>query len=273
MAYAVRVASWDELLSRTEPWVIAHRGFSADFPENTLAAFRAAIAAGADAVALDVTLTGDGVPVVLHHEQLDRTTDGKGLVCYASADTIAALDAGSWFDVRFAGERVPTLARVLEEVGGQTVLVLELRTPAFDESDEGVHLESIVADLIRRFGLEASVVLSSFQPRFFARIERSAASVPRILLCDQRPAETDLVTTCRRWGAMGVGPDADLVEQGDLLRLRAAGLRVFPWTINREERMRRFLAWGVDGIITDRPDVLRRVIGPTARPSSMSAPT
>ena len=91
----MRVASWEELLSLQRPWVIAHRGFSARYPENTLTAFTAALDAGADAIELDVTLTGDAVPVVLHDDRVDRTTDGEGLVAYMAAESVTATGGDS----------------------------------------------------------------------------------------------------------------------------------------------------------------------------------
>ncbi|MEK7278389.1 MAG: glycerophosphodiester phosphodiesterase family protein, partial [Chloroflexota bacterium] len=105
----------DYLYPRT-PAVIAHRGASAAAPENTLTAFTSAAALGADAVELDVKLSKDGVPIIMHDPTVDRTTDGRGRVADLTLAALKRLDAGAKKDAKFAGERVPTLAEVFEAV-------------------------------------------------------------------------------------------------------------------------------------------------------------
>ena len=116
------------------PRVIAHRGASAAAPENTLAAFRAAKEQGAEMVELDARLTRDGVLVVIHDSTLDRTTDGRGRVALSDSDSIARLDAGSWFDPAFRGERLPTLVNTVQRCnpGGEPCVNL---TTIFNASD------------------------------------------------------------------------------------------------------------------------------------------
>jgi glycerophosphoryl diester phosphodiesterase len=129
--------------SRLEPWwrrvrpmVVAHRGATDRAPECTLAAFEAAVAAGADAIELDVQLTADGVPVVIHDERLDRTTSATGAVRAHTWEQIARLDAGSWFDAAFAGEPVPRLADVVAWAHARDVLLLvELKTSPVHDLD------------------------------------------------------------------------------------------------------------------------------------------
>ncbi|HHH81805.1 MAG TPA: glycerophosphodiester phosphodiesterase, partial [Chloroflexi bacterium] len=106
--------------------MIAHRGASAYAPENTMAAFRLAEAMGADGIEFDVKLTADGVPIVMHDATLDRTTDGSGEVARRTLNEIRKLDAGSFFEDSFAGEKVPTLAEVLETLGPDMLLNIEL---------------------------------------------------------------------------------------------------------------------------------------------------
>ncbi len=120
-----------ELVRASRPWVVAHRGYSARYPENTLCAFEAAIDAGADVVELDVGLSADRVPFVLHDATLERTTNGRGPLHAHRATELEALDAGSWFAPEFAGERLPTLQAVLERIGAQVVLDVVFRPFAF----------------------------------------------------------------------------------------------------------------------------------------------
>ena len=112
--------------------VIAHRGFSGAAPENTIASVRAAINVGADMAEIDVTLTSDGYIVVIHDETLDRTTDGSGEVFQFTLAELQELDAGSWFDRSFAGEPIPTLDQVLDEVEGRILLNVEIKSEAVD---------------------------------------------------------------------------------------------------------------------------------------------
>ena len=98
------------------PWVVAHRGYSAQYPENTVSAFEAAIDAGADMIELDVCLTKDRVPVVIHDKTLERTTDGNGLVSELTLSKLKKLDAGSWFSPEFKGLTIPTLEEILLQI-------------------------------------------------------------------------------------------------------------------------------------------------------------
>lgn len=254
------MASWESLLALSRPWVVAHRGYSARYPENTLAAIEGAIQAQADVVEINVTLTADRVPILLHDERVDRTTDGSGLVAYMGADAVAGLDAGSWFAPRFADERIPTLESVLDRIGDRALLSLELRSTAYEDDDQTEGLEMLVVDQVRRRGLEQSVALTTFEPRYFARIGRRDQSIPRMLLCDQDLCELDAVAVCERLGVMAFRPDAERLTQTDVLRLRVAGVQVVPWTLNDEPSMRRLLDWGVDGLVTDEVEKLRALI-------------
>ena len=124
-----RAATIDDFLRLGErPRVIAHRGFSGVAPENTLAAFRRAIEIGADMIEVDVALTGDGHVVCLHDETLDRTTDGQGLLAAATFEEVRRLDAGSWFAPELAGEKVPTLAEVLDLARGRILVNVEIKS-------------------------------------------------------------------------------------------------------------------------------------------------
>lgn len=254
------MASWESLLAVSRPWVVAHRGYSARYPENTLAAIEGAIQARADAVEINVALTADRVPIVMHDDRVDRTTNGSGLVAYMTADAVTSLDAGSWFAPHFADERVPTLESVLERIDDRILLSLELRSSAYEDDDREDALELLVINQVQRHGLAHSVALATFEPRYFARIERQNQSIPRMLFCDRDLCELDAVAVCERLGIMAFRPEAERIDQSDVLRLRAAGLQVVPWTVNDEGDMRRLLDWGVDGLVTDEVERLQSLI-------------
>jgi glycerophosphoryl diester phosphodiesterase len=139
---------------------IAHRGASAAAPANTMAAFEKALALGADGIELDVQLSADGVPVVIHDFTVDDTTDGSGKVARMTLAQLEQLDAGSYFDPAFAGERIPTLEKVLEVMGNRLLLNIELK--GFSLFDKG--LERAVIGLIEQHALRSRVFLSSFNP-------------------------------------------------------------------------------------------------------------
>ncbi|MGI6544430.1 MAG: glycerophosphodiester phosphodiesterase [Limnochordia bacterium] len=139
----------------------AHRGYSGRFPENTLLAYKEAVAAKADVIELDVRLSADGVAFVMHDENLERTTNGCGPIAATAAAQIKELDAGSWFDPRFAGERVPTLAEALEFCRGQVRVNIELKTRRLDDAMMRRTVEE-TARVIDQCDMWDQVLLSSF---------------------------------------------------------------------------------------------------------------
>ena len=143
------------------PAVWAHRGRSRAAPENTLAAFLGAVESGDAGLELDTALSADGVPVVIHDDTVDRTTDGSGSIAGMTAGEIARLDAGSWFDAAFAGTRIPTLEEVFEAVGGRIAINVELKSSGGRERRED-SIESKAAALAGEFGIRDSVLFSSF---------------------------------------------------------------------------------------------------------------
>lgn len=151
------------------PLCWAHRGYSANHPENTLAAFEAALDAGAEGIELDVALSSDGELVVIHDETLDRTTDGEGPVSALTLDELRALDAGSWFAPEFAGQRLPLLSEVLDLVGGKMLVNIEIKPEAARVPAE-VPVEQQVVDLVRERGVMDSVIISSFDYMILIRL-------------------------------------------------------------------------------------------------------
>src|SRR5207302_6160290 len=140
-----------------QPLNLGHRGASSLTPENTLAAFRLAQQIGADGVEFDVQLSQDGVPVIMHDERLERTSDGRGRVDETPWSGLRRLDAGRWFDARFAGEPIPTLQDVLNELGASLLLNIELKT-----STRGAELTEKVVSCLQSYNLAAHVIVSSF---------------------------------------------------------------------------------------------------------------
>jgi len=244
------------MMGQERPLNIGHRGASGLAPANTLAAFRAALDLGIDGVELDAQRCRTGEVIVMHDLTVDQTTNGTGPVKSLSLAELKALDAGSWFDARFAGERVPTLAEVLDLIGDRLLVNVELKS--FSPRTDGLEAEAI--RLIRERGLERTVLISSFNPFALWRTRRLAPDLKLGLLYAH-----DLPVYLRKmWLAFlshpeALHPDYTLVDEALVTRAHARGQQVNTWTVNEPAEMRRLIALGVDGIITDRPDVLAKV--------------
>jgi glycerophosphoryl diester phosphodiesterase len=242
------------------PVIIAHRGYRKRYPENTLAAFAAAFDAGAGMVELDVTLTRDRRVVVLHDDTLDRTTDGRGQVRAYTLDELKRLDAGSWFDPCFTGERLPTLEEVLNLCTARGMVNIEIKAGAFEAGRLPDTIEEQVLTAVAKRGMGDRVLLSSFETRFLARIaERTNA--PAIGVLTERRIGSDPLSLCKRLRAFSWHPDFRSVTTARVRAMHAAGIMVFPYTVNRPEDFRGLLQMGVDGVFTDDPPLLQTVIG------------
>jgi glycerophosphoryl diester phosphodiesterase len=239
------------------PLVIAHRGAARSAPENTLAAFRKAAELGADGIELDAKLTRDGVAVCHHDRRLERTTDGAGRVLDQPWERVRRLDAGSHFSPAFAGEPIPRLADVLEELGRRLLVNVEL-TNYGSPADA---LPEIVVDLVARMRLEARVLLSSFNTIALRRCARLRPRLPLGLLLrrDQGPLRRIAFPLLAPHEAIHLGDD--LVNAAGVRRFLQRGLRVHVWTVNTAERVRLLIRLGVNAVITDEPEMALRARG------------
>jgi glycerophosphoryl diester phosphodiesterase len=248
------------LQPRSQPLVIAHRGSSAYAPENTLAAFKLAVEQEADAIELDVDLTRDGHVVVVHDATIDRTTDGRGRVADLTLEEIRRVDAGAWKDAAFKGERVPLLKEVLEAVGKQLLINVELKGMAL----RGTGLEEKVAALIEQHDLIDRVILSSFNP--FA-LRRAKQIDPR-LACGLLVAPDLSIFLRRAWLAPLIPrlnarhPHHSQVNKAMVDQFHAQGLTVNAWTINQAGIAHAMVQAGVDGLMGDDPVLIRETVEP-----------
>lgn len=234
----------------------AHRGASQEAPENTLAAFRCALLAKAPAVEFDVQRTRDGRLVVIHDQTVDRTTDGRGSVSSLTFDELRRLDAGRWFGPAFAGERVPSLDEVLDLVRGRASALLEIKNgPVFYEG-----IESQIADALQRHGMIDAALVMSFDHPAVRTMRGAAPDVATAIVYSARLA--DAVGAARAADADAVCPAWHLVTPRVVVDAHAAGLGVFPWTIDEEEALRRCLDWGVDGVTSNDVRLLARTLQP-----------
>lgn len=238
--------------------IIAHRGYSAVAPENTLAAFRAAVAAGADAVEFDVQLTKDGHPVLMHDATVDRTTDGHGRVADHTLAQIRKLNAAAHFKPTYAREPVPTLSEVVTYLSTQPIRAfIELKVPSRK-------LASETALALIASGMTDRALVISFHGSVLTSLRGflPSAAIGRLAYPYDPPG--------RR--AFQIRADAALpffaaVDRDDIRRAHRAGLALFAWTVNDPVVMRRLIQFGVDGLITDNVKVAKAAIHREGNPT------
>ncbi|MFC4076583.1 glycerophosphodiester phosphodiesterase [Salinithrix halophila] len=235
--------------------VYAHRGFSAVAPENTMVAFRKAAEAGAHGLELDVHFTRDDQIVVIHDETVKRTTDGKGKVRELTLEEIRRLDAGSWFDGEFRGEKIPLLSEVLELVADRGLSVnIELK----NNKTAYPGLEEAVLEWIGRFGLVDRTVISSFNHYSLRKIRDLRPEVDAAILYMANLFEP--WNYARNVGATSIHSYWPTTVEDMVKRSKEAGVPVRPFTVNQTKEMRRMIHLEVDAIITDKVDRLLKEI-------------
>jgi len=234
---------------------IAHRGASGHAPEHTFAAYDLALKMGADYIEQDLQMTADGVLVVLHDETLDRTTDCTGPVKATTLAEIKQCDAGSWFGAKFAGQRVPTLDEVFDRYGTKARYYIETKSPEIYPGME----EALLAALDRH-RLRTSVLIQSFAPESLLKIHQLDPALPLIQLTTAGArllAQLPLISQY----AVGIGPSMGDVDADTIAAAHAQGLDVHPYTVNETADMQRLIAMGADGMFTNFPDRLRKLLG------------
>ena len=235
------------------PWVIAHRGASGHAPENTMTAFQRAVELGSTFIETDLHVTRDGAFVAIHDDTVDRTTNGSGEVQDFTLDELRRADAGMWFDRDFMGERVPTLAEILEFAKqNDVVFYLELKYAAVSGMDH-----ALAAALAKAQSAPRTIVIS-FDPATLAPLRRIDPSIMVGLLVEE--ASPDCIQQALDLGARQLCPKFSLLTPALVEQAHRADLQVVTWTVNTAEQMRSMIATGVDGIMTDFPDRLRAVI-------------
>ena len=282
--------------SQTRKLNVAHRGASAYAPEHTLAAYTLALQQGADFVEQDLAVTKDGVLICLHDPTLERTTnveqlfpdrattvtwEGQTRRSWLANDftlaEIKRLDAGSWFDAKFASERIPTFDEAVALVKGKAGLFPELKTPEVYEG-RTVDFEALVAAALDRHGLRgpnadptSPVILQTFSEPSAKKLAAMKIGVPVVLLLSNGTG-WDSVARIREWKdyVQGLGPAKDIIATNPRLveRAHAEGMIVVPYTFRSadagryasvQEEMQHFLyTLGVDGVFTDNPDQFPR---------------
>ncbi len=241
------------------PIIFAHRGDLAHAPENTLPSFQQALQKGADGIELDAKLTADGHVIVIHDSSVDRTSDGKGRVASFTLEAIRALDAGKRFNEKFTGAKVPLLEEVFEIVGKDKMINIELTNYYFTSRD-GLALK--VCELIKRHNNQSQILFSSYFPSNLKIAAQIFPEIPRGLLAMPGP----LGLWARSFGFMfgdyqALHPHISNTSREQMQRAHRLKRRVHVWTANTPEEITQLKEWGVDGIITDDPQMAVRALG------------
>jgi glycerophosphoryl diester phosphodiesterase len=240
-----------------KPWIVAHRGASGHAPENTMAAFRRAVELGATFIETDLQLTRDAHLVAMHDATVERTTNGKGPIRNLTLAEVRELDAGSWFGPTFAGQQVPTLNEILEYAReADVVFYLEVKAAG----TWGV--EHALVNVLRELRVAAHTAVLSFDPQALDNVRRRDPTLITGLLFDH--ALDDAPGAAWEVGARQLAPRADVVTPELVQKAHASGLQVVTWTVNEPAEMRKAMAAGVDGIMTDYPERLAAVLKESA---------
>jgi glycerophosphoryl diester phosphodiesterase len=250
-----------ELLVSNLPYVVAHRGASAPYPENTLTAFQAAVDLGVDWIELDVVTTADGVVIVSHNTSADRCTNGSGLFRDMSFEAVRVLDAGIRFGADFAGERIPMLNEVITLVERSPIrLNIEIKG---DTLDEMLTTARASVKLLQQRDFFRQCTISSFN----AACLREVRQWEPLLAVNLDPTPQDgsltpweLCQQCLRCGANFMSHTYETLTPALLEEARAHGLAFWAWTINDADAMRQVAAMGVDAILTDDPAKLKDIL-------------
>ncbi len=213
--------------------IVAHRGNSAEFPENTMAAFRSAADIGARMIELDVHLSKDGQAVVMHDETLDRTTNGHGAIADFTVAQLAGYEAGS-------GERIPLLGEVLTL---PIAINVEIKSTA------------AAREVVRLVAGRSDIVVSSFDFSALEVVRAEAPDLPIAYLCTANNG-ADALSHARAAKAFSLNPPRSIVTADLLNRAHEAGLKVWSYTINDELEAKRLFALGLDALFTDNPRLM-----------------
>jgi glycerophosphoryl diester phosphodiesterase len=230
--------------------VVAHRGASRAAPENTLASMKKAVEFGADYAECDVFQTKDGEIVLFHDEEMERTTGKEGMIWDYTLAELKEMEVGSWFREEFRGEPIPTLHEVVQLVKGKIKLNIEIKISGSDPD-----IAQKVVDIIRSEGIERECMVTSFEKPVIEKVKKIDPDlITGFIFDEEHPPdifEGNWEYVCSKRNIV----DEEFVQQA-----KQKGKKIFVWTVNYPAEMKKLIALGVDGIITDVPDVLREVL-------------
>lgn len=235
---------------------IAHRGFSGNYPENTMLAFSKAVEADCDGIETDLHLTKDGVIVICHDETIDRTSNETGFIHDYTYEELCKFDFGIKFGREFQGEKIPSLDELLDYVKDKNLLInLELKNDMINYDG----LEKKVIDKVYEFKLEKNVILSSFNHYSMVKVKQYNSSIKTGLLYSG--ILYNVYEYIKSVGADALHPSfSELIDEKMVNDIKKNGIRINTYNVNKEEDMKRLIELNIDGIITDYPDKLNNLL-------------
>lgn len=230
--------------------VIAHRGASRVAPENTLSAMKKAIEFGADYAECDVFQTKDGEIVLFHDEEMDRTTGKEGMIWDYTLAELKELEVGSWFKEEFRGEPIPTLREVIQSVKGKIKLNIEVKVSGSDPD-----IAQKVVDIIRSESIAKECMVTSFEKPVIEKIKEIAPElITGFIFDEEHPPdifEGNWEYVCSK---------RNIVDEEFVRKAKLKGKKIFVWTVNYPAETKKLIDLGVDGIITDVPNLLKEIL-------------
>jgi glycerophosphoryl diester phosphodiesterase len=241
------------------PLIIGHRGASAAAPENTMAAFQEAIAVGADGIEFDVRLARDAVPVVIHDSTLRRTGGVNQRIAELSWQELSKIDVGSWFNPRFAGEKVLSLAELFDLFQENNLsLYLEMKC---DSPAEYRPLAEACGRMIVEYSYKHRVVVECFQLPALEVLKEFDPDIQTAALFDRVFTDQSVITRATEVGAMAVALHHRLARKNLVEKAKQAGLHVAAWTVDDPIWIDRARAIGIDALITNDPARMLNALG------------
>lgn len=246
----------------TRPLVIAHRGFSGKYPQNTTLAFQKAAEVGVDYIELDVSLSSDEQVIVFHDSEVSDLTDGEGFIKDLTLMEIKKIDAGVKFDSKFAGLKIPTLSEaILSIADSQTKLCVEIKARENDRWDEIVQK---VLSILGTHDYLDKVIFTSYNREVVKKISQNQDGFQIGLDPSEEESQElsskELVELCRSWGADTLVFDYSYLSDALVQDLHQQDMSILTWTVDDPQDMRQMISAGVDGIMTNRPDLLKKQI-------------
>ncbi|MBM7693084.1 glycerophosphoryl diester phosphodiesterase [Peribacillus deserti] len=253
--YLKKIIWRSEASPPSQPFIIAHRGASGYCPENTFAAFDKSIEQGADYIELDIQLSLDGKLVVIHDPALDRTTNGKGFVKNWTYQDLRRLDSGSWFHEQYKNERIHCLEDIFTRYNGKAGLIIEMKKPSLYPG-----IEKKLAEALIRVSFSSSlkypVIVQSFNENALKTFREYSPHIPIGMLVKKHPAGLSNKKIKRiSEFAQFINPKINMVNRRLIQRIHSFGLGVLVWTVRDKQAAEKLRHFGVEGLITDYPDL------------------
>lgn len=233
--------------------IFAHRGFSGEYPENTMLAFKKAAETGCEGIELDVQLTKDLVPVIIHDERIDRISSGRGRVCDYTFDELRSFSFGypDKFGDKFSDEKIPCLEEYLEwlaEEASQIITNIELKNSVYYYGG----MEQMVIDMVRKYNLLERVIISSFNNASVLKCKEMEASLKTGFLLEGAIGNPGVYT--REFGVDYYHPSMEFLTEEHVKNCSENGIGVNVWTVNEKDEFLKMKKWGVSLVFTNYPD-------------------